>query len=190
MQSFRKTWGFPNMLLFRKSGDKIRGHVYEREILESESYETHRQKSTLANCSQTSKQTAPKDDDRSALSDTCESTTSITSTDEELALMGVPWAKEGMLCRKRCRESSGIEAKVKSWLDVFVVIQQGELKMFENWLVSVFMCRVTGFTDLHNENAHSIRTRRIWLVRLLSHIPWRTHSRLLATADSDHIAWC
>jgi hypothetical protein len=161
------------MLVFRKREDEIRGRVYERETLESEFYETNRQTSTLSftsNHLQTSKQTAPKDD-----------------ADEELALIGTPWTKEGMLCRKIYRESSGKRAKVKSWLDVFVVIQNGELNMFENWLVSVFMYRVA---DLHNENAHSIRTMRIRLAQLIYHIPWHTHYRLLATANNDHIAWC
>lgn len=35
-----------------------------------------------------------------------------------------------MLCRKQYWESTGKRAKDKSWLDVFVVIQRGELNMF------------------------------------------------------------
>lgn len=77
--------------------------------------------------------------------------TTISITDEELALLGAPWAKEGMLCRKQYWESSGKRAKDKAWMDVFVVIQKGELNMFTfgghngggsgvvgggNWLVS------------------------------------------------------
>lgn len=76
----------------------------------------------------------------------------ISITDEELALLGAPWAKEGMLCRKQYWESTGKRARDKSWLDVFVVIAKGELNMFifgdhgrggagamggGNWLVSV-----------------------------------------------------
>ena len=68
-----------------------------------------------------------------------------------MALLGAPWAKEGMLCRKQYWESVGKRARDKSWLDVFVVIQKGELNMFTfgdntsgasgafgggNWLVS------------------------------------------------------
>ncbi|OCH95101.1 hypothetical protein OBBRIDRAFT_810024 [Obba rivulosa] len=54
----------------------------------------------------------------------------ISITDEELALLGPPWAKEGMLCRKQYWESAGKRAKSKTWLDVFVVIQKGDLSMF------------------------------------------------------------
>ncbi|KAG9008231.1 hypothetical protein FRB90_009031 [Tulasnella sp. 427] len=56
--------------------------------------------------------------------------TSVSITDEELALQGAPWAKEGMLCRKQYWESTGKRAKDKSWSDVFVVIQKGTLNMF------------------------------------------------------------
>jgi len=70
-----------------------------------------------------------EDDDRSVRSDTSTSTT-ISISDEELALLGAPWAKEGMLCRKQYWESTGKRAKDKTWLDVFVVIQKGELSMF------------------------------------------------------------
>lgn len=51
-------------------------------------------------------------------------------TEEELALTGAPWAKEGMLCRKQYWESTGKRAKNKNWTDLFVVIQKGELSMF------------------------------------------------------------
>jgi PH and SEC7 domain-containing protein len=79
--------------------------------------------------------------------------TSVSISDEELALLGAPWAKEGMLCRKQYWESSGKRAKSKAWQDVFVVIQKGELDMFifgergaggaenvggGNWLVRFF----------------------------------------------------
>lgn len=82
--------------------------------------------------------------------------TTISITDEELALLGAPWAKEGMLCRKQYWESSGKRAKDKAWMDVFVVIQKGELNMFTfdghggggsgvvgggNWLVCEFICQ-------------------------------------------------
>lgn len=56
--------------------------------------------------------------------------TSVSITDEELALQGPPWAKEGMLCRKQYWESTGKRCKDKTWTDVFVVIQKGELSMF------------------------------------------------------------
>ncbi|KAI0821612.1 hypothetical protein BC628DRAFT_1329136 [Trametes gibbosa] len=69
-----------------------------------------------------------EDDGHSLRSD--DSSTDISITDEELALLGPPWAKEGMLCRKQYWESTGKRAKSKAWMDVFVVIQKGELSMF------------------------------------------------------------
>ena len=74
----------------------------------------------------------------------------LTGVDGD-ALERPPWAKEGMLCRKQYWESTGKRAKSKAWMDVFVVIQKGELSMFifgdhslgsanvvggGNWLVS------------------------------------------------------
>ncbi|KAL1717370.1 hypothetical protein EV715DRAFT_203332 [Schizophyllum commune] len=75
------------------------------------------------------KETQEDDDHRSTHSHDSD-TTDISITDEELALLGAPWAKEGMLCRKQYWEATGKRAKDKSWLDVFVVIQRGELNMF------------------------------------------------------------
>jgi PH and SEC7 domain-containing protein len=103
-----------------------------------------------SNLSHTIIREAHEDDDRSIHSNDSSSTT-ISITDEELALLGAPWAKEGMLCRKQYWESTGRRARDKAWLDVFVVIQRGELNMFTfgehssggtgtlgggNWLVS------------------------------------------------------
>lgn len=82
-----------------------------------------------SNLSHTIIREAQEDDDRSTHSDDSTSTT-ISISDEELALLGAPWAKEGMLCRKHYWEATGKRAKDKSWLDVFVVIQKGELNMF------------------------------------------------------------
>ncbi|TFK74047.1 hypothetical protein BDN72DRAFT_956116 [Pluteus cervinus] len=81
------------------------------------------------NLTQTIIREAQEDDDRSIRSAGSTSTT-ISITDEELALLGAPWAKEGMLCRKHYWESTGKRARDKAWLDVFVVIQKGELNMF------------------------------------------------------------
>src|ERR1700729_1350005 len=126
-----------------------------------------------SNLSHTIIREAQEDDDRSVQSDESGSTT-ISITDEELALLGAPWAKEGMLCRKQYWESSGKRAKTKTWMDVFVVIQKGELNMFTfgehggsgsgvvgggNWLVGVVVHCVFGFTDLTQWNY--IRTMRI-----------------------------
>ncbi|KAM0753008.1 hypothetical protein T439DRAFT_378754 [Meredithblackwellia eburnea MCA 4105] len=54
----------------------------------------------------------------------------VSITDEELALLGAPWAKEGLVFRKHYWESKGKRSKDKHWLQVFVVISQGELRMF------------------------------------------------------------
>jgi hypothetical protein len=109
-----------------------------------------------SNLSHTIIREAHEDDDRSIDSNDSGSTT-ISITDEELALLGAPWAKEGMLCRKQYWESTGRRARDKAWLDVFVVIQRGELNMFTfgdhssgasgafgggNWLVS---CQFSSF---------------------------------------------
>ncbi|KPV74837.1 uncharacterized protein RHOBADRAFT_53773 [Rhodotorula graminis WP1] len=54
----------------------------------------------------------------------------VDVSDEELALLGAPWAKEGILSRKHYWESSGKRAKDKGWVQAFVVVSQGELQMF------------------------------------------------------------
>jgi PH and SEC7 domain-containing protein len=82
-----------------------------------------------SNLSHTIIREAQEDDGHSIRSEKSDST-SISITDEELALLGAPWAKEGMLCRKQYWESTGKRAKSKTWMDVFVVIQKGELNMF------------------------------------------------------------
>ncbi|BGP48501.1 hypothetical protein JCM10450v2_004377 [Rhodotorula kratochvilovae] len=54
----------------------------------------------------------------------------VEISDEELALLGAPWAKEGILSRKHYWEATGRRAKDKNWTQAFVVVSQGELKMF------------------------------------------------------------
>ncbi|CAO1630520.1 unnamed protein product [Parajaminaea phylloscopi] len=51
--------------------------------------------------------------------------------DDELALVGAPWAKEGVLARKQYWESPQKRAKDKSWAESFVVVQSGTLSMFK-----------------------------------------------------------
>lgn len=51
-------------------------------------------------------------------------------TDEELSLLGAPWAKEGIIQRKHFWEAPSKRAKDKTWLQVFVVVSKGELRMF------------------------------------------------------------
>jgi PH and SEC7 domain-containing protein len=83
--------------------------------------------------------------------------TSVSISDEELALLGAPWAKEGMLCRKQFWETSKRRAKSRTWMNVFVVISKGDFSMFTfgengpassmntvgggNWLVSACLLR-------------------------------------------------
>lgn len=50
--------------------------------------------------------------------------------DDSLALLGAPWAKEGLLQRKQYWDAKGKRHKDKSWAQVFVVIHKGELRMF------------------------------------------------------------
>ncbi|KAK0461134.1 uncharacterized protein EV420DRAFT_1331494 [Desarmillaria tabescens] len=119
------------------------------------------------NLSHTIIREAKEDDDRSIHSERSDSTT-ISISDEELALLGAPWAKEGMLCRKQYWESTGRRAKDKSWLDVFVVIQRGTLNMFTfgengpagsgvfgggNWLASA---NPVGSVHLTHSLAHAL----------------------------------
>ena len=82
-----------------------------------------------SNLSHTIIREAQEDDDHSTKSHDTGST-GISISDEELALLGAPWAKEGMLCRKQFWEATGRKAKTRSWMDVFVVIQRGEVNMF------------------------------------------------------------
>ncbi|GJJ06521.1 hypothetical protein Clacol_000713 [Clathrus columnatus] len=82
-----------------------------------------------SNLSNTIIREAQEDDVRSLASDGS-ADTNVSISEEELALLGAPWAKEGILCRKQYWESIGKRAKSKSWQDVFVVIQKGELDMF------------------------------------------------------------
>jgi PH/SEC7 domain-containing protein len=82
-----------------------------------------------SNLSHTIIREAQEDDDRSTHS--ADSTaTDVELTDAELALLGAPWAKEGMLARKHYWESTGKKARNRAWQDVFVVISRGELSMF------------------------------------------------------------
>lgn len=107
-----------------------------------------------SNLSTTIIREAQEDEDRSFHSHQSDST-NISISDEELALLGPPWAKEGMLCRKQYWESAGKRAKSKGWMDVFVVIHRGELNMF------VF--------GSHGGTSPSVVGGGNWLVRLISH---------------------
>jgi hypothetical protein len=82
--------------------------------------------------------------------------------DDELALLGPPWAKEGNLQSRLYWETAGKKAKKKDWKKVFVVVQKGELSMFTfegtksgnfggsvgggNWTVSLLPTSNAGLT--------------------------------------------
>lgn len=66
-----------------------------------------------------------QDEDAPSLNSTAEE-----PDDDELALMGPPWAKEGVLARKHYWEAPQKRAKDKAWTEVFVVVQKGMLSMF------------------------------------------------------------
>ena len=66
---------------------------------------------------------------KSVVSDNSHST-SISISDEELGLFGGPWAKESMLCKRQAWETVGMKATNSNWMDVFVVIREGQLSMF------------------------------------------------------------
>lgn len=153
-----------------------------------------------SNLSHTIIRETQEDEDRSFQSHESSSTT-ISITDEELALLGAPWAKEGMLCRKQYWESAGKRAKSKSWLDVFVVIQRGELNMFTfgehggggsgivgggNWLVRRWVSHWTRFVA----DPSCARKTRIRSGLSISRIPWRTRYPRRVTADNDLTVWC
>lgn len=104
------------------------------------------------NLSHTIIKEAQEDDDRSAHSHDS-AATDVSISDEELALLGAPWAKEGMLCRKQFMETADKKAKNREWKDIFVVVSKGKMSMFVfgdhtsggskvvgggNWLVSGF----------------------------------------------------
>ncbi|GAA5854331.1 hypothetical protein JCM8547_001783 [Rhodosporidiobolus lusitaniae] len=55
----------------------------------------------------------------------------LSVSSAELALLGAPWAKEGMLTRKHYWETAGKRARDKNWVGAFVVVSAGELKMFK-----------------------------------------------------------
>ncbi|KAI6046151.1 hypothetical protein EDC04DRAFT_2865015 [Pisolithus marmoratus] len=119
-----------------------------------------------SNLSHTIIREAQEDEDRSFTSVVSDST-NISISDEELALLGAPWAKEGMLCRKQYWESAGRRAKSKGWLDVFTVIQRGELNMFVFGTHAGTSATVVGGGNWL-ENAQSVGT--VHLAHSLAHV--------------------
>jgi hypothetical protein len=50
--------------------------------------------------------------------------------DDTLALLGAPWAKEGLVKHKHHLETTDRKAKERSWVDCFAVISKGKLTLF------------------------------------------------------------
>ena len=55
----------------------------------------------------------------------------VSLSDDDLALLGAPWAKEGLLQRKHYWETNGKRAKERNWIQAFVVVSAGQLRMFQ-----------------------------------------------------------
>lgn len=51
--------------------------------------------------------------------------------DEELALAGAPWAKEGLLKHKHHLETVDKRAKNRGWTECFAVIERGHMRLFQ-----------------------------------------------------------
>lgn len=94
-----------------------------------------------------------EDEKNSAASVASAETTDDDLNDDELALLGAPWAKEGMLWRRTGMEIGMRKTSKKEWKQFFAVVQKGEMLLFTfgqgssgamfgavgggNWLVSV-----------------------------------------------------
>lgn len=158
-----------------------------------------------SNLSHTIIREAQEDDAHSVRSDHSIST-DVSITDEELALLGPPWAKEGMLCRKQYWESTGKRAKSKNWMDVFVVIQKGELSMFTfgdhsvggsavvgggNWLVRTAPRSLARLRHsfIHDRGICSCRKTQIRSAWSSCPIHWPMRCPLRDTIGSAHTAW-
>ena len=150
-----------------------------------------------SNLSHTIIRETQEDDDHSTKSHDTDST-DISISDEELALLGPPWAKEGMLCRKQFWEATGKKARARSWMDVFVVIQRGEVNMFTfgdrggggsgvvgggNWLVIALFFSTADHPDRENRKTRNQSARCIWPIH------WPTRFLLLDTTDNAHTVW-
>lgn len=70
------------------------------------------------------------DDEVGSVDSHVSTSTADDMDDDELALLGAPWAKEGMLQRKLYWESAGKRSQKKDWKQFFVVIARGDLHMF------------------------------------------------------------
>lgn len=70
------------------------------------------------------------DDETGSVSSMASDSTVEDMDDDELALLGAPWAKEGNLQRKPYWDGPNKRSKDKAWAQFFVVIQKGDLHMF------------------------------------------------------------
>lgn len=121
-------------------------------------------------------------------------------TDDQLALMGPPWAKEGNLTRKVYLSAEGKRSKDKHWKTIFAVLQKGELHTFVfgsgtdatsrdvvgggNWMVSnPLSCH-----ELVVDERLRIRQMRKVLATSTFHIPWLLHCHLQGITQLGLIA--
>jgi PH/SEC7 domain-containing protein len=70
------------------------------------------------------------EDEAASLADTASTDGTDDMSDDELALLGAPWAKEGNLQRKPYWDGPSKRSKEKNWREVFAVLQQGDMYMF------------------------------------------------------------
>lgn len=121
-------------------------------------------------------------------------------TDDQLALMGPPWAKEGNLTRKIYLSAEGKRSKDKNWKPIFAVLQKGEIHMFVfgsgtdvtsrgvvgggNWLVSIpLLCH-----ELIADENLRIRQMREVLATPTFHIHWLPQCHLQGITQLGLIA--
>lgn len=71
-----------------------------------------------------------KENDGESIHSTVSVSTIDDLIDEELALLGSPWAKEGMVTKKSLMEPGAKRSKDKTWKSLFAVVQKGSLRMF------------------------------------------------------------
>lgn len=108
--------------------------------------------------------------------------------DEELALLGAPWAKEGMLSRKIYLDADGKRAKDKVWRNLFTVVGDGNMQMytFENTTSSANKSTVGGGNWLVRR-PRSPRPPEGLLANPLSPLPRQSNAHLV---DEFPLAHC
>jgi PH/SEC7 domain-containing protein len=70
------------------------------------------------------------DEKESMVSEASADTTDDELNDDELALLGAPWAKEGMVWRRAGSDAAMRKVSKKDWKQYFGVVQRGEMLLF------------------------------------------------------------